>query len=305
MISYAQNFEDIILWRALKHVSKGFYIDVGAFDPQIESVTKWFYDNDWRGINVEPLEKYYDLFLLQRPKDINLNFFVSDTVGDVDFYESEITERSTGNVKSAKACQEEYGYKYKNSKKKSITLNNICKEQNVTQAHFLKIDVEGFEINVLRGFSFDTVRPWIVLFEAVSTTGEHEDISDDCVNYLESRNYHQVYFDGLNKFFVADEHKELDAAFNTPLNIFDQPFVQLDSAHWLLLQEKEKFRQMIQRKDQEMATLNQAIQQKSEALQRKDIEVQQRETEIAVMEASKFWKMRGKYISLKNKLGIK
>ncbi len=35
-ISHAQNFEDVILWRALKHVQNGFYIDVGAQDPVIE-----------------------------------------------------------------------------------------------------------------------------------------------------------------------------------------------------------------------------------------------------------------------------
>jgi hypothetical protein len=29
-ISYAQNYEDVILWRALRHVEKGFYVDVGA-----------------------------------------------------------------------------------------------------------------------------------------------------------------------------------------------------------------------------------------------------------------------------------
>ena len=40
VVSYAQNLEDILLWRALKHVEKGFYIDVGAYSPDVESVTK-------------------------------------------------------------------------------------------------------------------------------------------------------------------------------------------------------------------------------------------------------------------------
>ena len=46
MISYAQNFEDVILWRALKHVEAGRYIDIGANDPEKDSVTKVFYDNE-------------------------------------------------------------------------------------------------------------------------------------------------------------------------------------------------------------------------------------------------------------------
>jgi hypothetical protein len=55
-ISYAQNFEDVMLWRALKGLKKGFYIDVGAHDPEVDSVTKAFYDRGWCGINIEPAE---------------------------------------------------------------------------------------------------------------------------------------------------------------------------------------------------------------------------------------------------------
>ena len=53
-VSYAQNFEDVILWRALHDVTPGFYIDIGANSPTIDSVTKAFYERGWRGINVEP-----------------------------------------------------------------------------------------------------------------------------------------------------------------------------------------------------------------------------------------------------------
>lgn len=59
VISYSQNFEDIILWRALKNIENGFYIDVGANDPVVHSVTKLFYENGWRGINCEPVEYWF------------------------------------------------------------------------------------------------------------------------------------------------------------------------------------------------------------------------------------------------------
>ena len=45
-VSYAQNYEDVMLWRALKHVKKGFYVDVGANDPKFDSVTQAFYGRD-------------------------------------------------------------------------------------------------------------------------------------------------------------------------------------------------------------------------------------------------------------------
>ena len=43
MLTYAQNFEDVILERLFKEVDKGFYVDVGAWDPTIHSVTRHFY----------------------------------------------------------------------------------------------------------------------------------------------------------------------------------------------------------------------------------------------------------------------
>ena len=52
IVSYAQNFEDVMLWRALGKVENGFYIDIGAQHPVIDSVSKAFYDNGWRGIHV-------------------------------------------------------------------------------------------------------------------------------------------------------------------------------------------------------------------------------------------------------------
>jgi hypothetical protein len=61
-ISYAQNNEDVLLWRALGHVQDGFYIDVGASDPVEHSVTRAFYDAGWRGINIEPLPAHIEAF---------------------------------------------------------------------------------------------------------------------------------------------------------------------------------------------------------------------------------------------------
>jgi len=72
-ISYAQNYEDVMLQRAFKDIKKGFYIDVGANDPVIDSVTKAFYDSDWHGINIEPVTEWFIKLQEARPNDTNLN----------------------------------------------------------------------------------------------------------------------------------------------------------------------------------------------------------------------------------------
>ncbi|MEN9520867.1 MAG: hypothetical protein RLZZ381_3455, partial [Cyanobacteriota bacterium] len=86
-ISYAQNFEDVLLNRVFKHKTKGFYIDVGALHPTSDSVTKAFYDRGWSGINIEPIKDYYNIFEQERSRDINLNIALSNSSGKLDFFE--------------------------------------------------------------------------------------------------------------------------------------------------------------------------------------------------------------------------
>src|SRR5579859_6100094 len=69
-VSYAQNFEDVMLWRALRHVKSGFYIDVGAGHPEELSVTKAFYDRGWRGVSVEPDPDYAAQLRQARTREI-------------------------------------------------------------------------------------------------------------------------------------------------------------------------------------------------------------------------------------------
>ena len=65
-VSYAQNYEDVILWRALKHIKNGFYVDCGAYDPNRDSVTRAFYERGWRGINIEPIATLLQKFVAER-----------------------------------------------------------------------------------------------------------------------------------------------------------------------------------------------------------------------------------------------
>src|SRR5262245_5878933 len=97
-VSYAQNFEDVMLWRALKHVSQGFYIDVGAAHPDEGSVTRAFYEHGWRGINIEPSDHYFSRLAGSRPLDTNLQVAVATAPGETTLYEVAGTGLSTLDV---------------------------------------------------------------------------------------------------------------------------------------------------------------------------------------------------------------
>src|SRR4051812_1354714 len=95
MISYAQNFEDVLLARVFSGRTVGFYVDVGAADPINLSVTKWFYDQGWCGINIEPNRILFERLAADRARDINLECGIGAASGEAPFFEPEVGELST------------------------------------------------------------------------------------------------------------------------------------------------------------------------------------------------------------------
>ncbi len=218
-ISYAQNFEDIMLWRALKHVEKGFYIDVGANDPVVDSVTHAFYERGWRGINIEPMRQYYAQLCAQRPEDINLPVAAGDVPGNLPFFDIPDTGLSTIDAAIAEKHKAEGG-KVLRQDIEVCTLADICEQHARGPIHFLKIDVEGFEEHVIRGMDFQHWRPWILVVEATrprtQITTHHQ-----WENLVLGNGYQFAYFDGLNHYYIANEHADLLQFFKAPPNFFD------------------------------------------------------------------------------------
>jgi FkbM family methyltransferase len=219
-ISYAQNQEDVMLFRALREVERGFYIDVGAQDPLIDSVTRAFYERGWRGINIEPNEEFFRKLESDRPHDTNLCTAVGREPGIIAFHEVVNTGLSTANAEYARRhC--EAGYQIRPREVPCTTLDKLCAEHGVDTVHFLKIDVEGSERAVLEGFSFGQVRPWIVVIEATEPNSTRE-VFSDWEELIIAHEYEFVYFDGLNRFYLARERGNLRRYFSSPPNPFDQ-----------------------------------------------------------------------------------
>ena len=93
--SHAQNFEDVILWRALKHVERGTYIDIGAQDPVIDSVSLAFYKKGWRGVHVEPMASYAEQLRKERPDEQVIEAAIAPAEGTIPFFEIPQTGLST------------------------------------------------------------------------------------------------------------------------------------------------------------------------------------------------------------------
>jgi FkbM family methyltransferase len=218
--SHAQNFEDIILYRALKDVENGMYIDVGAQDPEVDSVTKLFYDRGWCGINIEPAESWFKRLCQERPRDINLQLAAGDQEGEVEFYEVIGTGLSTIEKSSADKYARDNGFEVKAYSVQITKLATVCRQHPMPEIHFLKIDVEGAEKKVLQGIDFAKLRPWICVVESTLPNTQKEAF-EDWEPILLAADYEFAYFDGLNRFYIAKEHLELKAEVSKPPNFFD------------------------------------------------------------------------------------
>lgn len=214
MVSFALNFEDVMLRRAFPQGSDGFYIDAGAFDPVEHSVTKHFYDRGWRGINIEPDPVVFARLQGDRVRDINLNLGVSDHEGQLTFYEGDTAHWSA----DMSILTGYFGIEPEKLRERLTpvtTLARIC-EDHVPPGQvidFLKIDVEGLEGEVIRGADWMRWRPRVVLAEA---------------NRPESWEPHLLHsgflfatFDGVNRYYVRSEDDHLLSVFKTPVNVSD------------------------------------------------------------------------------------
>jgi FkbM family methyltransferase len=221
LISFSQNREDIVLWRALSDVSSGFYIDVGAHDPTEASCTKLFYDRGWSGINIEPAPDLLARLRQERPRDVNLGVAVTNRAGDVVFFADQGVSGFSTVDDTFIAELKTRGHSFSERRVPGRTLQSIVDEHaRDREVHFLKVDVEGHERQVLEGADFRRWRPWIVVLEAISPT-DWSPTHESWEPLLLEAGYDFALFDGLNRFYLAREHDGLRRKLSYPACVLD------------------------------------------------------------------------------------
>lgn len=206
--SYSQCQEDLILATLLSNVSKGFYIDIGAYDPIRFSNTRRFYQRGWSGINVEPNLFQYARFKKFRSRDINLNIGVSNKRANMYYYKMNPTTLSTFSARKAEEYQRK-GYVLEEKRIVPILPLNLIFRKYVKKkvVHFMTIDVEGFDMEVLRGNDWSVFRPVVVCLEIhFSESNSRDDKMRELmiIKFMRNHNYSYVGKTLLNYFFVDD-----------------------------------------------------------------------------------------------------
>ena len=192
---YSQYKQDEYLENnVFKGYKNGIFMDIGAHDGITLNNTLYFEkNNNWTGVNVEPIKSVYDKLVLNRPNSINLNYAVCNNNGTADFLCSiGYTEMLSGLMNSYDPRHYMRLHKENqsnNSKTEIIKVNTkkietICYEYNIKHINYLSIDVEGAEFDVIKSINFDNIFIDVIAFE-----NNYNDTSVPIIDYLISKNY--------------------------------------------------------------------------------------------------------------------
>ena len=220
-ISYAQNREDVVLHRVLAGRSNGFYIDVGANDPVVASVTKAFYDLGWRGINIEPVHAVFRRLAADRLRDINLEMGISNCSKTISFFECESSSTHSTFCPVEAEHRARLGLKYQVRHVPVMTLAQVC-EQHVRGAiDFLSIDAENLEREVIEGNDWARWRPQILVIEDSLGAETGRPTHDRWEPLLLAEGYLFGLYDGINRFYIRKEDESLLPLLQIPANAED------------------------------------------------------------------------------------
>ena len=209
---YSQRGEDQVLKKLFPQES-GFYVDVGAYDPVTFSNTAHFYGIGWRGINIEPSPVNFRNFLTRRPGDVNLNVGIADRHSSLSFYRMHPDTLSTFNQESAREYSQFPNHRIVQTIDIPVVrLQDVFREHaSKRDIHFLSIDTEGFEREVLEGNSWNEFRPIAILIEYrdYHPSGTHSHSADAWEPLLLQAGYRLAFLNYLNAIYVREESREL------------------------------------------------------------------------------------------------
>ena len=213
--TYAQLNEDRRLWNALKDCPHKTYVDVGASHPTENSVTKIFYDAGWRGVNVEP-GPYFDLLCGERSRDLNLEAVIGfDDLGTGEKWLHASTTHP--DLASTKPIPNSGLGKFVRCYPLDEVLEVAMEWEAMEwedEIGFLKIDVEGAELEVLESNNWNEFRPLIVVVEAIDAYTRKPN-HHEWEPILLDNGYGYAYFDGVNRWYYRLDHPE----YREPLQI--------------------------------------------------------------------------------------
>jgi FkbM family methyltransferase len=207
--SYSLDGEDLVIDKLLDYKKIGFYVDLGANDPDRLSNTKRFYNRGWRGINVDANPQSIELVDKKRKRDINVNVGVGGESANMNFFVMFPPTVSTF-VEKMKEQNLERGCEYIKTISVPIkTVSDILDEYLPAgvKIDFISIDLEGYDFIAIKSNNWSKYRPAVICIE--SATSYHMKKQDkqtfEITSYLNEVGYELAYHNGMDAFYKDKE----------------------------------------------------------------------------------------------------
>ena len=205
--SYSQEGEDMILRRIFESKDEGFYVDVGAHHPFRFSNTYYFYKRGWRGINIDAMPGSMAIFDKFRSRDINLEFPIASSEQVLTYFSFNEPALNGFSEELSRQRHGQNGYVIdKEIKLKTIKLSSLLDQYlpDGKKIDFLNIDVEGFDLDILKSNNWLKYKPRYILIEILNCSMPEIEKADISL-FLKKNNY-EVFAKSVNTvFFVRCE----------------------------------------------------------------------------------------------------
>lgn len=154
----------------------GVFIEVGANNGYSQSNTYYLERfKKWKGILIEPIPELYKECVKERKNSKVFNCALVADDYDKDYVEIHnaslmsvidgVMDKEAEEQHLENAAKFERDLKIKLIKVKARTLTSILKECNIEKVDFFSLDVEGYELEVLKGLDLDRFAPEYILIE--------------------------------------------------------------------------------------------------------------------------------------------
>ena len=174
----------------------GIYIDVGASHPFIISNTYLLYKHGWWGVTVEPIPYLFKRQKKYRPRDIALNMALGSEAGYLTFFQMIPSVLSTFDKKTAEDLMRNGEVLRSKNHIKVMTLAELYRKDLAgRKVNLLSVDVEGFDLKVLKGNDWSLMSPELVICE--TDPGNVNKVDD----YMNSVGYRIMKQLGCNRIY--------------------------------------------------------------------------------------------------------
>jgi len=207
--SYSQCGEDLIIQQLFiaLGIDRIRYLDIGAHHPSYLSNTYYFYLRGNDGVCVEPDPSLFELFPRFRPRDTHLNCGVGTSEGTADFYIMSTPGLNT--FSSEEADRYSASGKHVIRKKMKIevqTVNHIIERNFSEPPNLVSLDIEGWDLTVLKSLDFFRFRPNVFCIETLSYTEDNSERKlTEIIDFMHESGYVTYSDTYINTIFVDRE----------------------------------------------------------------------------------------------------